>query len=664
MYPCDIARDAYFNEWRKFVHGGECDPSVVRPAILQSWRRCRDMGLDPSMSASACCITDQARLDAILRDNAAFIDLARPSMDILAKVIDETRFIALLASKEGHVLHAVGDPALLESADKGFIRPGAIRNEAHAGTTGIALALITRQPVQIFSAEHYCAFYHDWTCSSAPILDDSGEVLGVLNLSGDYRLLHKHTLGIVVAMAKALEHAIGLRATNTCLQHCIDSSEYGLALLDNKRNLKQVNRILAQYASLPGEALLGRPVDEALPSSPPLTRLLDKDNRLFEKSVTLRQGGRSNTLLVNTQAVRDAEDNLLGKLVITKEKKDIHRLVHRMVGAYATFTFEDILGEDPKLRRAVELAASAAPTAATVLLQGESGTGKELFAQAVHNASARRDGPFIGINCCAIPSELMESELFGYDEGAFSGAKKGGMPGKFELADGGTLFLDEIDSMPQEMQIKLLRVLEERKVTRVGGSAVIPVAVRILAASGKNLGEMVRQGLFRLDLYYRINTITLDIPSLRERAGDIPLLARHIADTHCRKMGLRHKELSGEFLQALLRHDWPGNVRELGNVLERSLLVAGDDSVLTARHLDAVCLQTGRASCFQPPQEPVAPGPADAEASLAAIKPLRQVEQEAIAQALRITRNNHSLASSLLGIHRNTLRNKLREFDA
>ena len=193
-----------------------------------------------------------------------------------------------------------------------------------------------------------------------------------------------------------------------------------------------------------------------------------------------------------------------------------------MVGAYATFTFDDILGDDDTLRRAVELARSVAGTNVRVLIQGESGTGKELFAQAIHNASDLRDGPFIGINCSAIPSELMESELFGYNEGAFSGAKKGGMPGKFELADGGTIFLDEIDSMPQEMQIKLLRVLEENKITRVGGNTVMPVKVRILAASGKNLGDLVQQGLIRLDLYYRINTITLDIPPPARTRGRHP----------------------------------------------------------------------------------------------------------------------------------------------
>ena len=662
MYPCDIARKSYFREWQQFVDTGECDATIVRPLILESWKRCRAQNLNPYMSASDCCITDQAHLEGILRANAAFISLARPYMDILAKVIDETHFIGLLASKEGYVLHAVGDPALLESADKGFIRRGAVRNEHHAGTTGIALSLISKQPVQIFSAEHYCAFYHDWTCSSAPICDDSGELIGVLNLSGDYRLIHRHTLGIVIAMAKALEHALGLRSTNTYLQNCIDSSEYGLAVLDNRQNVKQINKILMQYTSSPAETLLGNPVNDVLFSSPPLTKMLDKDNRLFEKSISIKKNDKNNTLLVNIQAVYNEENELIGKLIITKEKKDIHRLVHRMVGAYATFTFEDILGNNDKIRRAVELAGSVAATNARVLIQGESGTGKELFAQAIHNASDLRDGPFIGINCSAIPSELMESEFFGYNEGAFSGAKKGGMPGKFELADGGTIFLDEIDSMPQEMQIKLLRVLEENKITRVGGNTVMPVNVRILAASSKNLGDLVKQGLIRLDLYYRINTIILDIPPLRERLDDIPLLARHIADMICRKLSQEKKDLSEDFLSALMNHEWPGNVRELGNILERSILIAREAPVLTTGHLDTICFQMGKpVSCFQTSKS-ASHSSTERQAQLSGIKPLRQLEQEAIAEALRLTDNNHVLASNMLGIHRNTLRNKLKEY--
>lgn len=652
MNTYDIMRKAYYCEWEKFISTGECDVQVIRPVILESWKRCRSQGLDPFTLSNSYYIADKQQFDEILRADSFLLTVVKPYMDILTKIVEGTGFIGMLANKDGFVLQTVGNPALVKSAEPEFIRPGVKRTEDVVGTTGISLCLISRQPVQIFSVEHYYSIFHDWTCSSAPIYDDVGELIGVLNLSGNYRLMHKHTLGIVISLAKAMEHAIKLRFTNTYLRNCSDNSEYGMAILDNKYNVKHLNKILTSYSSYPTEESLGKPVNEILFSEPPLMNLLARDNAFFEKSIVIRKQGRNTTLLVNTQSLFNEEGERIGKLIVTKEKKEIHRLVHRMVGAYATFTFENILGKSEKILRSVDLAKSVAPTSARVLIQGESGTGKELFAQAIHNASNVRDGPFIGINCSAIPSELMESELFGYNEGAFSGAKKGGMPGKFELADGGTIFLDEINSMPQEMQIKLLRVLEENKITRVGGDSILPINVRIIAASGKNLGDLVKQGRIRLDLYYRINTIILDIPPLRERKEDIPLLAEHFVNMLCHKLCMKEKRLSLEFIAALMQYEWPGNVRELGNVLERTIIIAKDAAVLTVEHLDTACF----------PKELVLSEVAVCqEKDFPEVKTLRQVEQQAIEKALILTNNNYVLAAKLLGVHRNTLYNKLKK---
>lgn len=652
MDLCDIMRQEYYKEWEMFSKTGECDSNVIRPIILESWKRCRSQGINP-LDRKNYFIEDPQRFDKILRTNNYLIALAKPYMEILAKIVDETGFIGLLASKEGYVLDAIGDPELVKSAEIGFIKPGAIRSENIAGTTAIAICLIIRQPVQIFSAEHYCNFYHDWTCCAAPIFDELGELVGVLNLSGDYRFIHKHTLGIVIALAKAMEDAIKLRSINTYLHNCIDSSENGMAVLDNKYNVQHLNKNLIQYSTPSESEFRGKPVSEVIFSEPPLISLLEKDNKFFEKSIVIKNQNKYTTLLVNTQSVFSEENELIGKLIVTKEKKEVHHLINRMVGAYATFTFDDILGKNERILRAIELAKSVASTSARVLIQGESGTGKELFAQAIHNMSNLRDGPFIGINCSAIPSELMESELFGYNEGAFSGAKKGGMAGKFELADGGTIFLDEINSMPHVMQIKLLRVLEENKITRVGGNVVLPVKVRIIAASGENLGELVQQGRMRLDLYYRINTIILDVPPLRQRKDDIPLLAEHIVNMICRKIGLQVKEISEDFVSALMQYEWPGNIRELGNAIERAIIIAQDATILTAKHLDTTRFQiSGRFS------ETVV----DCEKKPPGVKTLRQLEKETIIEVLKLTQNNYVLTAKMLDIHRNTLRNKLKEY--
>jgi transcriptional regulator of acetoin/glycerol metabolism len=652
MSTCEARREAYCREWNNFVKTGCCNPEVIRPQILESWKRSRSNDLDPSHRNTKAYIEDPKKLEEILYANNFLVALSKPYMEILTEVVDETGFIGFLASKEGYILHTFGDPALLKSAENGFVRVGEIRTEKLAGTTAVALCLTTRQPVQIFSAEHYHSFYHDWTCSASPIFDEHGDLIGVLNLSGNYRLIHKHTLGIVISLAKAIEHAIRLKLTNTYLNNCIDSSEYGMAILDNKNNVKHLNKHLLHYSTEPkGE--LERPISEVLVSEPPLGKLLENDNRFFEKSIVIKNQDRPTTLLINTQSVFNEENKIVGKLVVTREKKEVHRLVHRMVGAYATFTFDNILGNNEKMLQLIDLAKNASRTGARILIQGESGTGKELFAQAIHNASNLREGPFIGINCSAIPSELMESELFGYNEGAFSGAKKGGMPGKFELAEGGTIFLDEIDSMPQGMQIKLLRVLEENKITRVGGNVVLPINVRIIAASCRNLGELVKQGRIRLDLYYRINTIVLDIPPLRERKTDIPLLVDHITNTVGRKLSLKKKRISEGFIAALMSYDWPGNIRELGNVIERAIIVSGDADILTKNHLDTIHFQLGSADI---------PAVTDNAAEMTTIKTLKEVERETIMDALKQTNNNYVGVAKLLGIHRNTLYNKLKEY--
>ena len=652
MDDYDALRTTYYLEWKKFIETGECDPGVIRPMILESWQRCRAQGINPYISLNYY-VENPAEFEKILQKNRPFITVAKPYLDIVARTLEGTRFVGILACPEGYVLDVVGHPEFLQADAQDFIRPGAKRLEKEAGTTGIALCIIHKQAVQVFSAEHYSSHYLDCICYAAPIFGEAGELVGVLSITGDYRYIHKHTFGVVISLAKAIEDALRLRTLNTYLSSWLDSSEYGMAMLDNKHSVRHVNKILEQYCSYPLQNLRGVPVSQVLLSEPPLEKLLERDNRLFEKSLVVKNKENKNTgLLVNTKSVYNNEGELFGWMIITKEKKELHRLVHRMVGAYATFTFHNILGRSEKLMRVVALAKRVAVTDARVLIQGESGTGKELFAQAIHNMSHQREGPFISINCSAIPSELMESELFGYNEGAFTGARKGGMPGKFELAEGGTIFLDEIDSLPLEMQIKLLRVLEESKITRVGGNVVQNVNVRVIAASGKNLGELVREGRMRLDLYYRINTIILDIPPLRERREDIPLLAEHMLDKSCRKLGLPAKKLSEDAVAALMRYDWPGNVRELANTIERAVILAGEELMLSSGNFDTGLLGDKATPAV--------------EGCLAAqvpdIKPLWQLEREAIASALEQTGYNYGMTAQLLGVHRNTLRNKIKEY--
>jgi transcriptional regulator with PAS, ATPase and Fis domain len=245
----------------------------------------------------------------------------------------------------------------------------------------------------------------------------------------------------------------------------------------------------------------------------------------------------------------------------------------------AFFTFDNIIGKSREMVDAVEMAQKAAEHNVRIIIEGESGTGKEMFAQAIHNCGTRKNGPFIAVDCGAIPRELLESELFGYAEGAYTGARKGGHRGKFEMAHGGTIFLDEISNMPIDMQQKLLRVLQENKIFKIGGYQPISVDVQVIAASNKDLSAEVEKGNFREDLLYRLNTVCVKLPALRDREGDIPILINHMIKNNNNNFNKITKKIDDKTISTLVRYDWPGNVRQLNNVIERMLLMAENDTL-------------------------------------------------------------------------------------
>ncbi|MDK2909426.1 MAG: sigma-54 dependent transcriptional regulator, acetoin dehydrogenase operon transcriptional, partial [Bacteroidales bacterium] len=281
----------------------------------------------------------------------------------------------------------------------------------------------------------------------------------------------------------------------------------------------------------------------------------------------------------NAFVIRSQDERQLGYMVTFREFRRVINLVNKYTGSHARFSFDDIIALSPTMIELVEYAKKIADSPSSVLITGESGTGKEVFAQSIHQASSRKDAGFVAINCGAISPTLIESELFGYEEGAFTGARKGGRPGKFELADKGTLFLDEIGEMPPEMQVKLLRAIQEGRITRVGGQKEIPVDVRIIAATNRNLLQLVQEGKFREDLFYRLNVINLVIPPLRERLEDLPLLAEHFINKINKRLGKSIRGVSKDAIKVLREYKWPGNVRELENVFERAILLCQGDII-------------------------------------------------------------------------------------
>lgn len=308
------------------------------------------------------------------------------------------------------------------------------------------------------------------------------------------------------------------------------------------------------------------------------------------------------------------------------------------------YTFDDILGESWRMSAAKELARRSAKTDAPVLLVGESGTGKELFAHAIHWASARRDGPLVRINCGSIPEELLESELFGYDEGAFTGARKGGKKGKFEIAHGGTIFLDEIGDLPVRLQSKLLRVLEEKVIDPLGGTRPFPIDFRLIAATNRVLKEFVARGEFREDLYHRLTTIIIRIPPLRERPEDIGDLVAYYLPIQSKNLGAREVGIDDEAMECLKARSWPGNVRELLNVLGMAIL-SGEGDVIRAAHI-------------MPEQGSI--GVVREDSEVAGRRRGRHVRRDEIADAMGKTGGNKKKAAAMLKVHRSTLYRKLR----
>ncbi|ABR50605.1 sigma54 specific transcriptional regulator, Fis family [Alkaliphilus metalliredigens QYMF] len=344
--------------------------------------------------------------------------------------------------------------------------------------------------------------------------------------------------------------------------------------------------------------------------------------------------------LVEMGAYMDAVKSMEEELAFYKEE------LKKVMGN--SHTFDSIIGSSEEIKWAKKLASKVANTKSNVLLLGESGTGKELFAQAIHNHSPRADFPLIKINCAAIPDELLESELFGYEEGAFTGAKKGGKPGKFELANKSSIFLDEIGDMPVSMQAKLLRVIQEKEIERVGGIKTYPIDVRIIAATNQDLEEMVKNKEFREDLYYRLNVINIKIPPLRDRKGDVTVIADYLLKKLSSEMGTSVTEISLAALEALQAYHWPGNIRELENVIERALNLMDMEGVIMAYHLPYFVRKS------------IKENKTNNHESLRVIT--EAVEKKVIEECLVKTRGNKFQTAKLLDISRTSLYEKIKKY--
>ena len=568
--------------WSTYVEAGHSN-EIIRPDILISWQRSKKFGVDPFEIK----IQEMVKQEDLLtkhEKNQKLLSFARPDMKHLADTVKGSETIITISDRNGLILDMYGDTNVLTEGEKIHFMPGAVWSEEVGGTNAIGTVIKTKKPVQILFNEHFCNGWHDWFCAASPILDPlTNELLGVIDISGKWKNVHPHTLGLAISTANHISKYIekniyqdGLQV-NPFLATALGSADDGIVIVNTRKKIVKMNGKAESYF----RQREIQTIDSLYELDKLVNLVLKGKEKITEKEISL--GDDKGKFICSIYPIR-IDYNLLGIVIRFRESKLSpglmkSTLVQQKDPGSLRYTFDHMIGTSPTFLKIVNQARKAARLNSTLFLSGETGTGKELFAQAIHHVSERRNKPFVAINCGAIPRELIESELFGYEPGAFTGAKSKGSPGKFELAQGGTIFLDEIGDMPLNVQVHLLRILEEKVITRIGGNKPIPVDVRVIAATHKNLMEAVRKGEFREDLLFRLRVIQLRLPSLRERPSDIPLLVQNFIQKLGPQFRKDHIQINMDTLQYLTKYSWPGNIRELKNVIEQSLFNMEGDTL-------------------------------------------------------------------------------------
>jgi transcriptional regulator of acetoin/glycerol metabolism len=562
-------------QWLRLVAGDEGAP-VVRSLVWDSWQRSQAAGVAPAMDR-APTVLDSGGL-AHAREAVDWLDVTREVVAHLPPDFEKEHHLLGLFDAQGRMLGSEGDPRTRdELAEINFV-PGALWLESAAGTNGPGTAIAADRPVHIIGAEHYCEAWQRWHCAAAPVHDPvTGEVAGVVDLSGRVERSSPEALYLALTLGLAAERALAARELEhrcrllRAFAECTSRYPGEVVIVADRSG-----RVLAASSSAPPDF---HP-DRSTPASTrqAITALLEEagdDVPRNARGLLAHEDASAVVFPVYHGASRIGGCLLLRRIPRARSPEPGPRRPTR-------YSFLDLLGESPALAEACRIAGAAAANALPVLILGESGVGKELFAQSIHSASERRERPFMAVNCGALPAELIESELFGYVGGAFSGARREGNAGKFEAAEGGTIFLDEIGELPAAAQTALLRVLQEGEVTRVGGTTAKRVNVRVIAATNRDLRSALADGTMRRDLYYRLNVLTLELPPLRERREDIPVLARRFLETSAAAMHKGGVELDDEVVAVLRAYDWPGNIRELQNVIARLVALASSPRITLA----------------------------------------------------------------------------------
>lgn len=638
LAPDGFDRRAVETAWSDFIAGRPVTATATRKLVVDSWIRCKQSGIDAATARAPHVGAGKPFAD-LLDDNAELLVAANHTWEVLSESLAASDSVFVVADPNGILLDVRGNDELVDAAEREHVGPGYDWSEAASGTNAIGTALILDKPTIVRTAEHYCVAAKIWDCAASPVHDLSdGTLLGILDVTSIGDLSDSHTLALAVTAAHQIEHTLHSQelARSVQLLNWYRSADArwrnrAAVLLDRK------GRVITATTSALDYATTQFTITPAGPQAPSDSGLVIEEFVRYRPPADVLPAGQRDRWYGGVLIMAQSQATPGGGPTRTRAARD------GVNPAFARVTTNNRTLIE-LMRRAERMARANSP----ILLTGETGSGKELFARAIHECSNAAAGPFVAVNSGTLSKELAASELLGYEAGAFTGASEKGRRGKFEEADGGTLFLDEIGELPLDVQVHLLRVLQDNLVVRVGGNKERQVNVRIIAATNRDLDGEAEADRFRTDLYYRLKVLNLVLPPLRKRRDDIPLLV----DTFLRRLqgtyGLGNKTLSADLLDALEAHTWPGNVRELHGLVE-SMYILSDRPVLTVADLPEDFTRV--------PHPPISPGRAAAGSM-----PLIDVERETILTELAEHGHNMSAVARRLGISRSTLYRKMKQF--
>ncbi|MBR0597897.1 sigma-54-dependent Fis family transcriptional regulator [Sinanaerobacter chloroacetimidivorans] len=566
----------YEYAWVNFIKNDEIPENIISEEIFKSWKRCKDRKQDARVLDIPENFCGHDELNARIKRNSDLLGISSPIMRDIINVLDEKEVGIRIVDSDNIVLMDVrGDGFARDNRGKSSV--GDCCGESVIGTNSLALTILHQKPISVVGAQHYYQQNHRFAGYSAPIIDGDSKIRGAIGITIKLEQISHYMLAMVTTAAKVIENELQLLRSNSIIyrqnnekQDILDSVTDGIIYVDKAHIITHANLQIAKFTGLKKDDLIGKNIN--IIHTFPHIGSLDSSGDISNIQVKLKGKEKSYNCFLSHKAVKDNEGSVIWIFTATDEIQELADKINLENRAF--FTFDNIVGKSKVLKNCIELAQKVAEHETRVIIEGESGTGKEMFAQSIHNLSPRKNGPFVAVDCGAIPRELLESEIFGYEEGAYTGARKGGHRGKFELSHGGTLFLDEIGNLPLDMQAKLLRVLQESRVVRIGGYMPIPVNVQVIAATNQDLKKEVDSGTFREDLYYRLNIVRIKLPSLRERKEDLPMLIDSFIRANKHQINSKIKGIEEDAMNLLLNYSWPGNVRQLNNVIERMMILA------------------------------------------------------------------------------------------